>query len=121
MQRILIGLAGMALILLIAFAFSSNRKAIRLRVVSAAFALQAAIAVLVLYVDAGKAAIQAMSHGVTNLLGYAQAGIDFLFGNLAKPELGGYSFAIAALPVIGAMWCSQCDWKGMSLSRTSSS
>jgi CNT family concentrative nucleoside transporter len=64
MQRILIGLAGMALILLIAFAFSSNRKAIRLRVVSAAFALQAAIAVLVLYVDAGKAAIQAMSHGV---------------------------------------------------------
>ncbi len=100
MQRILIGLAGMALILLIAFAFSSNRKAIRLRVVSAAFALQAAIAVLVLYVDAGKAAIQAMSHGVSNLLGYAQAGIDFLFGNLAKPELGGYSFAIAALPVI---------------------
>jgi CNT family concentrative nucleoside transporter len=100
MQRILIGLAGMALILLIAFAFSSNRKAIRLRVVSAAFALQAAIAVLVLYVDAGKAVIQAMSHGVTNLLGYAQAGIDFLFGNLAKPELGGYSFAIAALPVI---------------------
>jgi CNT family concentrative nucleoside transporter len=100
MQRILIGLAGMALILLIAFAFSSNRKAIRLRVVSAAFALQAAIAVLVLYVDAGKVAIQAMSHGVSNLLGYAQAGIDFLFGNLAKPELGGYSFAIAALPVI---------------------
>jgi CNT family concentrative nucleoside transporter len=100
MQRILIGLAGMALILLIAFAFSSNRKAIRLRVVSSAFALQAAIAVLVLYVDAGKAAIQAMSHGVSNLLGYAQAGIDFLFGNLAKPELGGYSFAIAALPVI---------------------
>ncbi len=100
MQRILIGLAGMALILLIAFAFSSNRKAIRLRVVSSAFALQAAIAVLVLYVDAGKVAIQAMSHGVSNLLGYAQAGIDFLFGNLAKPELGGYSFAIAALPVI---------------------
>ena len=100
MQRILIGLAGMALVLLIAFAFSSNREAIRLRVVSSAFALQAAIAVLVLYVDAGKVAIQAMSHGVSNLLGYAQAGIDFLFGNLAKPELGGYSFAIAALPVI---------------------
>jgi len=100
MQHILIGLTGMAVILLIALAFSSNRKAIRLRVVSSAFALQAAIAVLVLYVDAGKAAIQAMSHGVSNLLGYAQAGIDFLFGNLAKPELGGYSFAIAALPVI---------------------
>lgn len=100
MQRILIGLAGIALILLIALAFSSNRKAIRPRIVGAAFALQAAIAVFVLYVDAGKAVILAMSHGVSNLLGYAQAGIDFLFGNLAKPELGGYSFAIAALPVI---------------------
>ncbi|MFM5914546.1 MAG: NupC/NupG family nucleoside CNT transporter [Chakrabartia godavariana] len=100
MQRILIGLAGMALILLIALAFSSNRRAIRPRVVGAAFALQATIAVFVLYVDAGKAVILAMSHGVSNLLGYAQAGIDFLFGNLAKPELGGYSFAIAALPVI---------------------
>lgn len=100
MQRILIGLAGIALILLIAFVFSSNRKAIRPRVVGAAFALQAAIAVFVLYVEAGKAVILAMSRGVSNLLGYAQAGIDFLFGNLAKPELGGYSFAIAALPVI---------------------
>jgi CNT family concentrative nucleoside transporter len=37
---------------------------------------------------------------VKNLLGYAQAGIDFLFGPLAKPEIGGNSFAIAALPVI---------------------
>jgi CNT family concentrative nucleoside transporter len=37
---------------------------------------------------------------VVNLLGYAGDGVNFLFGNLAKPELGGYSFAIAALPVI---------------------
>lgn len=100
MDRILIGLGGIALILGIAIVFSSNRRHIRPRVVGAAFALQAALAVLVLYVPAGKAIIQAMAHGVTNLLSYAQAGIDFLFGNLAKPELGGYSFAIAALPVI---------------------
>ncbi len=100
MQRLLIGLGGIALILAIAILFSSNRRAIRLRVVGAAFALQAALAVLVLYVPIGKAMIEGMAHGVTNLLGYAQAGISFLFGNLAKPELGGYSFAIAALPVI---------------------
>jgi concentrative nucleoside transporter, CNT family len=99
-NRILIGLGGIALILAIAIAFSSNRRAIRLRVVGAAFALQAALAILVLKVPAGQAAIAAMSRGVSNLLGYAQAGIDFLFGNLAKHELGGFSFAIAALPVI---------------------
>jgi concentrative nucleoside transporter, CNT family len=100
MDRILIGLAGIALILAIAILLSSNRRAIRLRVVGAAFALQAGIATLVLYVPAGKAIIEAMARGVTNLLGYAQAGIDFIFGPLAKPEIGGHSFALAALPVI---------------------
>lgn len=100
MTRLLIGIAGIALILLIALALSSNRRAIRLRVVGAAFALQAGIALLVLYVPAGKAVIARMSHGVANLLGYAQAGIDFIFGPLAKPEVGGHSFALAALPVI---------------------
>ncbi len=100
MNRLLIGSAGIALILLIAFTLSSNRKHIRFRVVGAAFAMQAAIAALVLYVPAGKAAIAAMSQGVANLLGYAHAGIDFIFGPLATPEIGGKSFAIAALPTI---------------------
>ncbi|MCW2370683.1 MULTISPECIES: NupC/NupG family nucleoside CNT transporter [unclassified Sphingobium] len=97
---ILIGLVGIVAILAIAVLLSGNRRAIRLRVVAAAFALQAGIALLVLYVPAGKAAIAAMSHGVGNLLGYAQAGTNFIFGPLARPEVGGTSFAIAALPVI---------------------
>ena len=99
-NRILIGIAGIAVILLIAFALSTNRRAIRLRVVGAAFALQAGIAFLVLYVPAGKMVIQGMAQGVSNLLGYAQAGIDFIFGPLASPTMGGHSFALAALPVI---------------------
>ncbi|WP_336964689.1 NupC/NupG family nucleoside CNT transporter [Sphingobium aquiterrae] len=99
-MKLLIGLAGILLILAIAFALSSNRRAIRPRVVGAAFALQAGIALLVLYVPAGKAVIATMSRGVANLLGYAQAGTNFIFGPLARPEIGGASFAIAALPVI---------------------
>ncbi|MET0372007.1 MAG: NupC/NupG family nucleoside CNT transporter [Sphingobium sp.] len=99
-MHLLIGLAGIFLILAVAFAFSSDRRAIRPRVVGAAFLLQAGIAVLVLYVPAGRAVIAGMSHGVSNLLGYAQAGTDFIFGPLARPEIGGASFAIAALPVI---------------------
>lgn len=99
-MHLLIGLAGILLILAIAFALSSNRRAIRPRVVGAAFALQAGIALLVLYVPAGRAVIAGMSRGVANLLSYAQAGTDFIFGPLAKPEIGGASFAIAALPVI---------------------
>ncbi|MEY4695680.1 MAG: hypothetical protein RIT14_108, partial [Pseudomonadota bacterium] len=93
-------LAGIALILLIAFALSSDRKAIRPRVVAAAFALQAGLAALVLYVPWGNRVLKAVSDGVASLLGYAHAGVEFLFGPLARPEIGGTSFAIAALPVI---------------------
>ncbi|QPQ54323.1 NupC/NupG family nucleoside CNT transporter [Allosphingosinicella flava] len=99
MTRILTGLAGMALILLIAFALSSNRRGIRLRVVGAAFALQAGIAVLVLYAPWGRQALAFASGGVSNLLGYANAGTAFLFGGLASDPLG-QNFAIQALPVI---------------------
>lgn len=93
-------LVGIVLILAIAWLLSSDRKAIRLRVVGAAFALQAGLAALVLYVPFGKHMLKGASDGVSALLGYAHAGVEFLFGPLARPEIGGTSFAIAALPVI---------------------
>lgn len=99
MNRILIGIAGIALILGIAVLFSSNRRAIRLRVVGAAFALQAGIAVLVLYIPAGRSVIEWMSKGVSALLGYANSGTSFLFGKFASDPLG-QNFAVQALPVI---------------------
>jgi concentrative nucleoside transporter, CNT family len=95
-----IGIFGVLAILAIAYALSGNRRAIRLRVVGAAFALQVGIAVLVLRTSWGQAALHSLSNGVSALLGYAGAGTSFLFGPLARPELGGQSFAIAALPVI---------------------
>ena len=100
MIPILTSIAGMALIMLIALGLSTGRRNIRFRVVGAAFALQAGIAVIVLYVPAGKRIIEAMAFGVSNLLGYASAGTNFIFGPLADPSIGGNSFAIAALPVI---------------------
>ncbi len=99
MQRFLIGIAGIVVILLIALALSTDRRAIRLRVVGAAFALQAGIAVLVLYVPAGRHVLAFLSGGVANLLSYANAGTSFLFGKLASDPLG-KNFAIQALPVI---------------------
>ncbi|MES3100107.1 NupC/NupG family nucleoside CNT transporter [Sphingomonas faeni] len=100
MERLVIGLAGIAVILGIAVLLSSDRRAIRLRIVGAAFALQAGIAVLVLYSSFGKVVLGEMSGGVANLLSYSQKGTEFLFGKMATPEIGGQSFAIAALPVI---------------------
>jgi len=92
-------IAGIVAILAIAFLLSTNRKAIRPRVVGAAFALQAVIAWLVLWTSWGRAGIQSLSNGVANLLGYANKGTEFLFGPSASNPLAN-TFAIAALPVI---------------------
>ena len=95
----IVNLAGILAILAIAWLLSTNRKAIRLRIVGPAFALQAVIAFLVLYTSWGRAAIQGASHGVSALLGYANAGTEFLFGASDANPLAN-SFALGALPVI---------------------
>jgi concentrative nucleoside transporter, CNT family len=99
MNQKLLGVAGILVILGIAFLLSTNRKAIRIRIVGAAFALQAGIAFLVLYTSWGRAGIEALSGGVGALLGYATQGTEFLFGPSASNPLA-HTFAIAALPVI---------------------
>jgi CNT family concentrative nucleoside transporter len=96
----LIGIAGIAVILGIAFLFSSNRKAVNLRIVGAAFGLQVVVAVIVIYWDRGRRAIEVMSDGVMAVIGYSQAGIDMVFGPLADTEVIGFSFAINVLPII---------------------
>ena len=96
----LIGIAGIIVILGIAVAFSSNRKAINLRVVGAAFGLQVVIAVLVLYWEQGQLAIAAMKNGVMAVIGFSQAGINMVFGPLADTDVIGFSFAINVLPII---------------------
>ena len=93
------GVIGIVVILALAWLLSANRKAIRLRVVAAAFALQAVIAWLVIWTSWGRAGIQGMSNGVANLLSYANKGTEFLFGPSASNPLAN-TFAIAALPVI---------------------
>ena len=109
----LIGVLGVIVILGIAVLFSSNRKAINLRIVGAAFALQAATAAVVVYSDAGKVVIQKMSNGVQHVMDYSQEGISFVFSGLAGDGFlvaadgdaivrgdAIWSFAINVLPII---------------------
>jgi CNT family concentrative nucleoside transporter len=95
-----IGILGIIVILAIAVAFSSNRKAINLRIVGAAFALQTVIAAIVLFWDRGRAAIDTLSMGVLAVIEFANAGIDMVFGPLADTNIIGFSFAINILPII---------------------
>ncbi len=93
------GLIGIAVIFLIAYALSNNRKGIRLRAVAPTFALQLIIAFFVLSTPWGKSILQGLSEGFQSLLNYSSAGINFLFGSLV-PGDSGFSFIIQVLPVI---------------------
>ncbi|MEL6869747.1 MAG: NupC/NupG family nucleoside CNT transporter [Pseudomonadota bacterium] len=92
-------LAGIAVLVGIAVAFSTNRRAIRPRVVISAFALQAAIAVVVLYWSAGKKAIEGLSTGFSAIIAYGNEGIAFIFGELFTSQQYPI-FAVNVLPVI---------------------
>lgn len=97
MPPILTNLLGILAILLIAFLLSVGKRRIRLRVVGAAFALQALMAFLVLGTTGGRFVIQGMADGVAALLSYAGKGTEFLFGT-ENPLAN--TFALGALPVI---------------------
>ncbi|WP_298308253.1 nucleoside transporter C-terminal domain-containing protein [uncultured Erythrobacter sp.] len=90
---------GIIAILAIAFVLSSGKSRIKLRVVGAAFALQAAMALLVLRTDFGVVMIQFLSNGVIALLDYSVSGIETLFGPMDSNPFAN-TFLIAALPVI---------------------
>ena len=77
---------GIVVLLIIAVLFSNNRKAINLRTVLGALAIQIGFAALILYVPFGRDALQATANGVSNVIAYGNEGINFVFGGLADPS-----------------------------------
>ena len=97
----LTGLLGIILILAACYAFSTNRKAIRLKTVIWGVALQFLFAFLVTRYTYGQQAMSAAGNAVNKLLSYAQAGAEFMFGSLARPTGNvGFVFAFYVLPTI---------------------
>ena len=97
---------GMAVLLLIAFAVSNNRRRIRPRVVVAALLTQIAIGAFMLFVPVGKVMLATASDAVNHVLEYGNQGIKFLFGGLVTPKMfelfgdTGFLFAFRVLPAI---------------------
>ena len=92
-------LVGVATILAIAFLISNNRSAINRRTIAIAFAIQASIGALVLFVPAGSAVLDAVVRGVQYVINYGNDGIAFLFGTNLNQSLG-FTIAFNVLPVI---------------------
>ena len=105
-MSIVMGFVGIAALILIAVIFSSDRKAINLRTVGGAFALQAAIAAFVILTSSGAGILQTISNGVQAVINSANEGISFLFGGLVSDKMfevfggGGFVFAFKVLPII---------------------
>src|ERR1700694_2086229 len=95
------GILGLVTMLGLAYAFSTNRHAIRLKTVAWGLGLQFVFAVFVLRIDAGRQAFQKAGDVVNRLLSYAFAGSQFVFGELGKQGSHlGFSFAFQVLPTI---------------------
>jgi CNT family concentrative nucleoside transporter len=92
------GLLGLAVILAVALLASNNRRQINLRTVLVALAFQVLFALAVLRWSVGRDVLDFVAGQVEALVGYADAGSEFLFGRLLEGE--GTIFALQVLPVI---------------------
>src|ERR1700739_1988894 len=97
------GILGMLVILAGAYAFSSDRKAIKLKTVLWGLGLQLLLGFFVLRSAAGTKLFAFLGNGANKLLSFSYAGSEFVFGDIGFPkELSrvGFSFAFQVLPTI---------------------
>ena len=94
------GLMGIVAILAIAYVFSSNRRAIRLKTVAWGLGMQITFAVIVLRTSAGQVTFRWIGEKITRLLSFAHYGSSFVFGELGTPGNTLATFAFQVLPTI---------------------
>jgi CNT family concentrative nucleoside transporter len=94
------GILGLIVFLGLAYAFSTNRRAIRWRTVAWGLGLQIVFAFLVIKWSYGQTILHAGSSAVTSLLAHAVDGSSMVFGPLGTPGNPLAVFAFAVLPTI---------------------
>ena len=94
------GALGMVAILLIAYLFSNNRRAVNWRTVSIGLLLQLCIAVSILKVNFIQKGFDAVGSIFVLILDFTRAGSQFLLGNLLDTQSFGYIFVFQVLPTI---------------------
>jgi len=95
------GILGLLTMLGLAYAFSTNRRAIRIKTVAWGLGLQIVFAILVLRVEYGRRAFQVIGDAANKVLSYSFAGSEFVFGPLGKQSSNiGFIFAFKVLPVV---------------------
>ncbi len=95
------GLLGIIVLLSLAFLFSTNRRAIKPKIVLWGLGAQFFFALLVIKFSFGEAALRVAGDKVTQMLNYSFAGSKFVFGSLGEQGSSlGFFFAFQVLPTI---------------------
>jgi CNT family concentrative nucleoside transporter len=97
----LTGVLGIAVILGLAYLFSTDRRAIKLKTIAWGLGLQLALGLFVLRVPSGQIIFQTLGTGAKHLLDFSYVGSTFIFGELGKADSSlGLIFAFQVLPTI---------------------
>ena len=94
------GLMGILVLILIAYAFSNNRKNIPWKTVGVGLLIQVVIAISVIKISSIKSFFEHISGFFVNILDYTQAGTQMLLGEFASVDKYGFIFIFQALPII---------------------
>ncbi len=94
------GLLGMIVVILIAYIFSSNRRAISWKVVGIGLLIQISLAIGILQVPFIQAFFEFVGKIFVVILDFTKAGTEFLFGGFLNTETYGFIFAFQVLPTI---------------------
>src|SRR5579872_5473853 len=95
------GILGLLTMLGLAYIFSTNRRAIRVKTVAWGLGLQVTFAIFVLKVQFGRDMFQKIGDAANKVLSYSFAGSSFVFGELGKQHKDiGFVFAFQVLPVV---------------------
>ena len=100
LNGLLRGLLGMAVLILISYVFSANRKAINWKTVSFGLIGQLILAIGVLKVPFIQSIFEVISKVFVKILEFTQAGSQFLLGDMMNVESFGYIFLFQVLPTI---------------------
>jgi CNT family concentrative nucleoside transporter len=95
------GVLGIAVILGLAYLFSTDRRAIKFKTIAWGLGLQLALGLFVLRVPSGQVLFQFLGNGAKRLLDFSYVGSAFVFGELGKSDSSlGLIFAFQVLPTI---------------------
>ncbi|SEG74901.1 NupC/NupG family nucleoside CNT transporter [Paenibacillus sp. UNC499MF] len=94
-----VALIGLIVILSLAWLVSSDKKKIKYRPVLVMIALQIILGMILLKTGVGEFLVKGFADGFAKLLGFANAGTDFVFGGIVNDKIHSFFFHVL-MPIV---------------------